>query len=83
LNEAPEPAAEKPPEPTTDQRPIAPRPTTLIAGLIIAGVLVYNLKLDAASETYNGSWLTYSLAIGLCGVLGFDLSRFWPGGRDR
>jgi hypothetical protein len=83
LNEAPEPAAEKPPETTPPDKPIAPRPTTLIAGLIIAAVLVYNLKLDAASETYNGSWLTYSLAIGLCGVLGFDLSRFWPGGRDR
>ncbi len=73
---------QKPPEDDHGQ-PIAPRPTTLLAGLIIAGVLIYNLSLDAGSETYNGAYLTYGLAVGLCGVLGFDLSRYWPGGRGK
>lgn len=55
--------------------PLAPKPTALLAALIVAGVLVYNISVD------GDSYVTYGLVIGLCGVLGFDLSRFWPWGR--
>lgn len=71
--ETPTPAPRSPP-------PGAPKPTTLLAALIIAGVLVYNLQLDASSDSYDGSKLTYALAIGMLLVLGVDLGRFW---RDR
>lgn len=57
--------------------PLTPEPRNLIAALILAGVLVFNIQVK------GDSYVTYGLVIGLCGVLGFDLSRFWPGGRDR
>lgn len=72
-----------PPEPDKHHDPIAPKPTTLLAALIIAGVLVYNLRLDAMSETYDGAKFTYALVFGMLFVLGVDLSRFWPGGRGK
>lgn len=75
------PVTEPPTPPDEEREPLAPRPSTLIAALIVAAVLVYNLNLDAGSDTYDGAKVTYGLVIGLCGVLGFDLSRFWPGGK--
>lgn len=65
------------------KQPVAPKPTTLLAALIVAAVLVYNLYLDAGSETYDGSRLTYGLVFGMLFILGVDLSRFWPGGKDK
>lgn len=69
-------------EPQHDM-PIAPRPTTLLAALIIAAVLIYNLRLDAMSDSYDGSKITYALVFGMLFILGVDLSRFWPGGRGK
>lgn len=64
-------------------KPVAPKPTTLLAALIVAAVLVYNLYLDAGSESYDGAKLTYGLVFGMLFILGVDLSRFWPGGKDK
>lgn len=79
----PEPPTPAGPTPPDDREPLAPKPTTLLAALILAGVLVYNIQVDASSDAYQGSYVTYGLVVGLCGVLGFDLSRFWPWGRDK
>jgi hypothetical protein len=65
------------PPPAQHPPPLEPKPTTLLAALIVAGVLVFNIGV------HGDSYVTYGLVVGLCGVLGFDLSRFWPWGRDR
>lgn len=75
------PTQPTPPGEPPSPEPLAPKPVTLLAAVIVAVVLIYNLHLDASSDTYDGSKVTYGLVIGLCGVLGFDLSRFWPWGR--
>lgn len=77
-----QPTGGGPPEPQA-KTPWSPKPTNLFAALILAAVIIWNITLDAHSDTYDGSYVTYGLVIGLCGVLGFDLSRFWPGGRDK
>lgn len=79
----PEPAPgpqmpEKPPPDTTSVPPPPLSPFNLIAALIIAVVLIYNLKLNAdPTSDYDGDYVTYGLVIGLCLTLGVDISRVW------
>lgn len=78
----PEPIS-APEVPTQRPDPTPIKPITLAAALIIAGVIVYNLRLDAMSDSYDGSKVTYALVFGMLFILGVDLSRFWPGGRGK
>ena len=72
----------EPTDPGPDQAPgtVTPKPTNVLAGLILAGVLVYNMTLDFLSDTYDGAYLSYGLIVGLCGVLGWDLARVFTRG---
>lgn len=61
--------------------PLTPSPGVLVIAVALLAALVYNLRLDATTDGYNGSWATYALVILIGGVLGVDVSRFWRGGK--
>lgn len=77
MTETPQAPAEKP----TPDPPHSPKPSNLLAAVILAVVCIWNITIDGQAGDYEGSKVTYGLVIGICMVLGYDLSRFWPGGR--
>jgi hypothetical protein len=76
----PESNTPAPTEPTPPRKPLTPSPTALIIVLALLGLMAYNIHLDAASNSYNGTYLTGACAALIAGVLGFDL-KFWRGDR--
>lgn len=59
--------------------PLAPKPGSLIIALVLVGGLIYNLRLDAASDTYDGKYFTFAIVALIAAILGVDVSRFWRG----
>lgn len=58
----------KPPYP-----PLVPRPIVSVIALTMAGAIVYNIHLDAASSSYSGAQVNYLLTALIAAILGVDL----------
>lgn len=71
------PTVPDPPAPPPERPPFTPRPPNLVLAVLLFGVLIYIVTLDAHSETYDASYATYGLIITIAGILGVDLTRFW------
>lgn len=63
----------------TGSGPLSPKPGALVIVLLLVGGLIYNLRLDAMSEGYDGKYFTFAIVGLIAGILGVDLSRFWRG----
>lgn len=70
------PPAGHPPEPPP--KPPTLSPGNLFAACILAVPLIVNMWLNAdANNGYDGDYVTYGLVLGICLVLGVDISKIF------
>lgn len=78
----PETPATPAPEPSPPSPPLAPKPGNLAVAVLLVLLLFANLYFDAQPGEYDGKYLTFADIALIAAVLGVDVSRFWPGGKD-